>query len=137
MPHRNTVLWLTWQLWWLNLSLPFLFFSQHSWFNFSLSILVKDVVTNERIVFEWPRPHGVTSTITLTFSSVQEGQATGLRVEQTGLRGDNGTGDAAAAGQALIDDVIDQTKGWTFVLSGAKAWLEHGVRLGVPPDNVF
>jgi uncharacterized protein YndB with AHSA1/START domain len=134
MPHRKTIFWLTWQLrCCLNLS-PFF---SHSWFNFSLSILVKEVATNERIVFEWPRPHGVTSTITLTFTSVQEGQATGVRVEQTGLRGANGTGDAAAAGQALIDDVIDQTKGWTFVLCGAKAWLEHGVHLGVPPDNVF
>lgn len=38
------------------------------------------------------------------------------------------------AGPELIAQISDSTKGFSFVLAGAKAWLEHGVKLNLVAD---
>jgi hypothetical protein len=41
----------------------------------------------------------------------------------------------ASKGNALIKEVADSTQGFTIVLAGAKALLEHGIRLNLVADR--
>jgi hypothetical protein len=38
-------------------------------------------------------------------------------------------------GDELVKQVTDSTQGFTLVLAGAKALLEHGIRLNLVPDR--
>jgi hypothetical protein len=36
----------------------------------------------------------------------------------------------------MVAAALDSTGGFHLVLAGAKAWLEHGIELGVVPDHL-
>src|SRR5262249_35974859 len=99
---------------------------QWAWAMYGVSIPVtgKALVTNERILIEWPGPKGPT-TVEWTFQPLPDG-TTFVRVANAGF---TGTGDEVVA-QAL-----DATGGFTWHLAGAKAFLEHGLELNLVRDR--
>lgn len=90
----------------------------------SVGVDVKVVEPNERIVVEWeadPTP----TTVEWRFTSPKD-DATFVEITNGGFGGE---GDAVAA------QAIDATEGFTLVLAGLKALLEHGVRLNLVADR--
>jgi uncharacterized protein YndB with AHSA1/START domain len=90
----------------------------------SNEVTPKVVEPNKRVVIEWPGYSGPT-TVEWTFQSIPDG-TTFVRVQESGW-----TGDA----DKLMRYVADSTQGFTLLLAGLKAWLEHGVRLNLTLDR--
>src|SRR5512145_2372727 len=81
--------------------------------------------TNRRILIEWPGQGSTTQTVEWIFTSHD---ASSTFVEIT-IAGFTGTGDEIA------QQVMDTMEGFSFVLAGVKALLEHNVRLNLVPDR--
>ncbi|MBX3501225.1 MAG: SRPBCC family protein [Alphaproteobacteria bacterium] len=90
----------------------------------SIEVTPKVVEANTRVVIEWPGYSGPT-TVEWTFQPIPGG-ATFVRVQEAGW-----TGDA----DALLRYVADSTQGFTLMLAGLKAWLEHGIQLNLTLDR--
>lgn len=92
---------------------------------------VVEVVQNERIVLRWEANEGVPdedqpvigaaymTTVTMTFSPLDGGARTLVRIAEEGWR-DTPTGLKASYGNCM---------GWTQMLVALKAYLEHGLNL--------
>lgn len=93
-------------------------------YGFSVPVTVKTIEPNKRILVEWPGEAGPT-TIEWTFTARPDG-TTFVSIANRGFHGD---------ADALVGQAIDSTEGFTFVLAGLKALLEHGVRLNLVPDR--
>jgi uncharacterized protein YndB with AHSA1/START domain len=91
-------------------------------FDVSTTVHVKKIERNERIVIEWESYGNVTTTVEWRFTPRTD--ATFVSVTESGFRGDDIAGHA-----------IDSTGGFTLVLAGLKALLEHGVRLNLVQDR--
>jgi uncharacterized protein YndB with AHSA1/START domain len=87
-------------------------------------VTAKVVEPNKRVVIEWPGYSGPT-TVEWTFQSIPNG-TTFIRVQESGW-----TGDA----DKLMRYVADSTQGFTLLLAGLKAWLEHGIQLNLTLDR--
>ena len=85
-------------------------------------IEVQAVDPHRRILILWGY-NGTMTPVEWTFEPRGEG-ATLVRVINSGFGGD------LAAATA---DALDSTGGFALVLAGAKAWLEHGLELGLIP----
>jgi uncharacterized protein YndB with AHSA1/START domain len=90
----------------------------------SNEVTAKVVEPNKRVVIEWPGYSGPT-TVEWTFQSIPNG-TTFIRVQESGW-----TGDA----DKLMRYVADSTQGFTLLLAGLKAWLEHGIQLNLTLDR--
>lgn len=90
----------------------------------SVPVSVKAVERNRRILVEWPGDGGST-TVEWRFTPLPDG-TTFVSITNTGFTGD---ADAVAA------QAIGSTEGFTLVLAGLKALLEHGVRLNLVADR--
>jgi uncharacterized protein YndB with AHSA1/START domain len=99
---------------------------QWDWEMYDISIPVNVAVVdpNERIVIEWPGYSGQT-TVEWTFDDRRDG-TTFVTIRESGF---------VSRGDALIKEVADSTQGFTIVLAGAKALLEHGIRLNLVADR--
>lgn len=94
-------------------------------YNVSAEISCHAIIKDKLIFFTWPAPGDVVTTVELTFSR-RGNNATFVSVEEKGwLAGD----------RKVVEIVVGQTEGWTLVLSGLKAWLEHGIHLNVVADH--
>ena len=93
-------------------------------YDVSAEVTAKAIDPNRRIVIEWPGYSGPT-TVEWTFSTLNDG-STFVRVTESGF---TGTGDQ------LAKYVADSTQGFTLMLAGLKALLEHGVRLNLVGDR--
>jgi uncharacterized protein (TIGR02246 family) len=93
-------------------------------YDFSVLVTVKAVEENARIVVEWSA-YGVPTPIEWIFTARPDG-TTFVSVANEGFPGS----EADAMQQAL-----DATEGFAFVLAGAKAFLEHNVQLNLVPDR--
>jgi uncharacterized protein YndB with AHSA1/START domain len=92
----------------------------------SADVDVLEVDTNERILMRWPAYEGDgQTTVDWRFTTHSE-NATFVEVANTGFSGD----DEAVARQAVA-----ATGGFTLVLAGMKAWLEHGIELNLVRDR--
>ncbi len=89
----------------------------------SAHVTVKAIEPNQRIVVEWDA-YG-TTTVEWRFTDRAD-RATFVEVTNSGFRGD---------ADAVMAQAIDATEGFTFVLAGCKAWLEHGARLNLVADR--
>ena len=56
----------------------------------------------------------------------QEDGTTFVRISESGFTGD---------GDELVKQVTDSTQGFTLVLAGLKAFLEHNIRLNLVADR--
>jgi uncharacterized protein YndB with AHSA1/START domain len=93
-------------------------------YDVSIQVTATVIEPNRRIVIEWPGYSGPT-TVEWTFAPVDDG-TTFVRVTESGF---TGTGDQ------LVKYVADSTQGFTLMLAGLKALLEHGVRLNLVGDR--
>lgn len=92
-------------------------------YNVSTTVLVKDIVPNERIVFEWGEPD--TRQVEFSFKTLLD-TSTYVTVRETGYK---------QTGEELIAALKDSTGGFTTVLDGLKAFLEHGIDLNLILDK--
>ncbi len=82
----------------------------------SAEVTVKALVPNERILVEWGGPANPTE-IEWNFKA-RGADRTWVVVENRGFSG---------TAQAQTRTALDAMGGFTFLLAGAKIWLEHGV----------
>jgi uncharacterized protein YndB with AHSA1/START domain len=119
---------ITTQFWFTKSSGPLEAGKQVQWewemYGFSIPVTVKAIEPNRRIVIEWPGQGGPT-TVEWIFSAQKDG-TTFVGITNTGLTGD---------GDALVKQATDLTQGFSLVLAGLKALLEHGVRLNLVADR--
>jgi uncharacterized protein YndB with AHSA1/START domain len=99
---------------------------QWDWEMYDLSIHVtaKAIEPNKRLAIKWPGYSGPT-TVEWTFAPQEDG-TTFVRVTEAGFTG---------GGDELVKYVADSTEGFTLVLAGLKALLEHNVRLNLIADR--
>ena len=90
----------------------------------SAQVVVKAIETNKRILIEWPGYSGP-STVEWMFIPQKDG-TTFVSITESGF-----TGDA----HELVKQVADSTQGFTLVLAGLKALLEHNIRLNLVADH--
>lgn len=93
-------------------------------YGFSTPATVTAFEPEHLIAVNWGEP-GEATQIAWRFTARDDG-ATFVSVENSGFAG---SADERVAG------AIGSTEGFTFVLAGAKAWLEHGVRLSLVSDR--
>ncbi|THF51839.1 polyketide cyclase [Flavobacterium supellecticarium] len=85
----------------------------------SVTIAVKTIEPNKRIVIEWP------TTVEFTFTA-REDNTTFVSITDSGY---DGTVDE------IIADVRNSTEGFTLVLASLKALLEHHINLALVADR--
>jgi uncharacterized protein YndB with AHSA1/START domain len=93
-------------------------------YNVSAEVDVKEIVENNRILIEWAGYGGPTK-VEWVFTPYGD-EATFVSVTESGFHGD---------GDAIVNSALGSTGGFTWVLSGLKAWLEHGIRLNLVADR--
>ena len=93
-------------------------------YDISIAVTAKVVEPNRRIVIEWPGYQGLTS-VEWTFAAQRDG-TTFVTITESGFTG---------SGDEIVKQVADSTQGFSLVLAGVKALLEHGVRLNLVPDR--
>jgi uncharacterized protein YndB with AHSA1/START domain len=85
----------------------------------SASVTVRELVPNARIAVEWGDP-GQATPVTWTFTDRGDG-TTFVEIVNDGL--------------GSVEELAGSTGGFTLVLAGAKAWLEHGIELNLVADR--
>ena len=93
-------------------------------YGISVPVTAKGVEPNKRIVIEWPGRSSPT-TVEWMFAPHKDG-TTFVSVTHAGFTGD---------GDELVKQVTDSTQGFSLVLAGLKALLEHNVRLNLVADR--
>ena len=93
-------------------------------YDISIQVTAKAIEPAKRIVIEWPGYGGVT-TVEWTFAAQKDG-TTFVGITETGFTGD---------GDELVKQVTDSTQGFSLVLAGVKALLEHNVMLNLVADR--
>lgn len=88
----------------------------------SAQVLVKALEPNKRILIEWSEPP---TTVDWVFTP-HDADSTFVSIRNFGFSGDR---------EAVIDQVIGATEGFSLVLAGLKALLEHNVRLNLVRDR--
>jgi uncharacterized protein YndB with AHSA1/START domain len=94
-------------------------------YNVTGFVLVRDLLSNRKIEIEWGPGGGNRSRAEWTFEELDD-QSTFVTVAVDGFAGEEG---------AVFNSLIDSVTGFTWVLAGAKAWLEHRLRLNLVPDR--
>lgn len=97
-----------------------------SWemYNVSAEVDVKEIEANKRILIEWPS-YGGTTRVEWVFTP-HGADTTFVEVTESGFHGD---------GDTVMNSALGSTGGFTWCLAGAKAWLEHGIRLNLVADR--
>jgi uncharacterized protein YndB with AHSA1/START domain len=93
-------------------------------YGISISVTAKTIESGRRIVVEWPGYRSPT-TVEWTFEALDDG-TTFVRITESGFTGE---------GDELVQQVTGSTQGFTLVLAGLKALLEHNVRLNLVADR--
>ncbi len=89
-------------------------------FGVGTTVSVTEVVENERIRIRW-NPDDP-STVEWVFTARDDG-ATHVRIVEDDIKGD------------VTAHALDSMQGFSLVLAGAKAWLEHGIELHLVRDH--
>jgi uncharacterized protein YndB with AHSA1/START domain len=90
----------------------------------SIPVTAKTIEPGKRIVVDWPGYSGPT-TVEWMFAPQEDG-TTFVSITEAGFTGD---------GDELVKQVTASTQGFTLVLAGLKALLEHNVRLNLVADR--
>jgi uncharacterized protein YndB with AHSA1/START domain len=93
-------------------------------YGISIPVTVKALEPNKLIVIEWPG-YGSPTTVEWTFTPVADG-TTFVRIANAGFVG---------TGDELVKQATDSVQGFSLVLAGLKALLEHDVRLNLVADR--
>ena len=89
----------------------------------SVPVTAKVVEPHRRIVIEWPGEGGP-NTVEWLFEP--KGEGTFVTITESGYH---------LTGEALVRQVGDSASGFSFVLAGVKALLEHGIQLDLVRDR--
>jgi len=93
-------------------------------YNHSELITVKAIEANKRILIEW-NSYGMLTPVEWVFTSPSD-DTTFVSITNSGFGGD---------GDAVVKQCLDTTEGFVLVLAGAKAWLEHNIKLNLIADR--
>jgi uncharacterized protein YndB with AHSA1/START domain len=93
-------------------------------YDISIPVTARMIEPSRRIVVEWPG-HGSPTTVEWAFAPQPDG-TTFVQISEFGFTG---------SGDELVKKATDSTQGFSLVLAGAKALLEHGVRLNLVADR--
>jgi uncharacterized protein YndB with AHSA1/START domain len=91
-------------------------------YGYSTNVLVKNIIPNERILTEWGDPATI---VDYEFTALTS-DATYVVIKNFGFK---------ETGDELIQAINDNTGGFTTVLDGLKAYLEHGIKLNLIADK--
>ncbi len=94
-------------------------------YNVSAPVKVLEVVENQKILIEWGETPE-TSIVKWVFNPIND-NLTFLTITNYGFQGNE---------DGILNQIKDATKGFTFVLCGLKAWLEHKIQLRLI-DDIF
>jgi len=92
-------------------------------YGMSIEVDVKAVEPNKRILLEWGN-HGSMTTVEWVFTPF-ENDTTYVTITNSGFQGD---------GDKVVKDALDSKGGFTWVLAGLKALLEHDLELNAIAD---
>ena len=92
-------------------------------YDISIHVEVKEIELNKRILLEWGN-NGEMTTVEWIFTPYED-SATYVTITNSGFQGD---------GDKVVRDALDSTGGFTWVLAGLKALLEHNVELNAIAD---
>ncbi len=87
-------------------------------------VQVKAVEPNQRIRIEWEDRKGKMIPVEWVFTPREDG--TFVTITTSGFSGSD---------DEVVAEAIDSMGGFTFVLAGLKAWLEHGIELNLVLDH--
>jgi uncharacterized protein YndB with AHSA1/START domain len=90
-------------------------------YNASTTVFVKEVVVNEKIIIEWGEP-----ATTVVFNFIPQDNNTYVIIKNYGF---------TQTGNDLIAVINDSAGGFTTVLDGLKAFLEHDLVLNLIADK--
>ena len=90
-------------------------------YGFSVTVSVRELVKDRKIELDWDEP---ATRIVWTFTPMAEG--TFVEIQNSGFSG---------RADETVKQAIDSAGGFSFVLAGCKAWLEHGIRLELVRDR--
>jgi len=93
-------------------------------YGISVPVTVRSIDPNTRILIEWVG-RGSPTTVEWIFTSREDG-TTFVSITNAGFTGD---------GDQLVEQATDSTQGFSLVLAGLKALLEHNVRLNLVADR--
>ena len=93
-------------------------------FGFSLTVLTKAVEKDKRIVVEWGNK-GEETMVEWIFSPFDE-KETFVSITNSDFKGE---------ADKILSEVRNSTEGFTLVLAGAKAFLEHQIQLNLVLDR--
>lgn len=93
-------------------------------YNFSVQVKVREVEKDKRILVEWGA-YDEPSTIEWVFTARPD-NTTFVSITNSGFAG---------TGDEVVKKALDSTEGFTFVLAGLKALLEHNVELNLVRDR--
>ena len=93
-------------------------------YDVSAQVEVKAVERNKRILIQWPGYSGLT-TVEWIFTPLTD-DTTFVSITETGFSGD---------GDEVVKQALQSTGGFTWVLAGLKALLEHNIRLNLVADR--
>jgi uncharacterized protein YndB with AHSA1/START domain len=88
-------------------------------------VYVKEIEENKRILIEWGSSEEIPTKIEWVFTPYGD-DAAFVSVTNTGFQGD---------GDEVVAQALDSTGGFTWVLAGAKAYLEHNLMLNLIADH--
>jgi len=94
-------------------------------YHLSVDVDVKAIEENRRILIEWGAHGNPPTTVEWIFASRPDG-TTLVSVTNTGFSGD---------GDEVVKQALDSTGGFTLVLAGLKAFLEHNIILNLIADR--
>jgi uncharacterized protein YndB with AHSA1/START domain len=93
-------------------------------YNLGTDVTVKAVESNKRIMVEW-MAFGAPTTIEWIFAPRPD-NTTFVSITNSGFQG---------TAEEIADQAIGSTEGFTFVLAGLKALLEHNINLNLIADR--
>jgi uncharacterized protein YndB with AHSA1/START domain len=91
-------------------------------YNVSTPVVVKDISPHSKIVFDWDEDQ---KTVEFTFRSLSDG-STFVTVTECGYK---------ETGDELLAVIKRSTGGFTVVLDGLKAYMEHNINLNLIADK--
>lgn len=117
---------ITTQFWFTKSSGPLKLGEKIQWdwemFQVGTKLLVKELEQNKRILIEWDEPP---CPVEWTFDD-RNGNETLVSISNWGFQGNE---------EQIVTQAIDSKSGFAMVLAGAKAYLEHGIRLNLVRDQ--
>ena len=91
-------------------------------YDVSVEVEVKEIEVNKRILIQWGN-YGEMTTVEWLFTPFEN--FTYVTITNSGFHGD---------GDKVVADALDSKGGFTWVLAGLKAWLEHDIKLNAIED---